>query len=174
MRRSKWLIGCGLVMVLAGSAGAQQGTFVRTTPKLVLDEGAGAYQQAGNALIGTARDSADEVIAEAHVQLRNLRTGTIDQAATTNAEGAFAFRSIEPGTYVVEMTLAGGGVAALSEATTVGAGEVVQTLVRLTARTRSFGWWMGSTANSAVSQAASVGVLTVEPGLPVTPGIPNP
>lgn len=169
MRTFKWLLGTGLVVALAATAGAQ-GTFVRSVPRSTFNIGeGGAFQPANNALIGTVRDAVDDIVPQAEVHLRNLRSGSVDQAGSTNAEGAFAFRAIEPGTYVVEMVLASGAVAAISEATTVGSGEVVQTLVRLTARTRTFGWWMGSTANSAVAQAASSGVLAVNPGISVTP-----
>lgn len=156
-------------MVLAATAGAQ--TFVRSTPRVPPPgtEGAVTYPPATNALIGTARDAGDDLLPDMQVQLRNLRSGTVNQAMKTNAEGAFAFRSIEPGTYVVELVLADGAVAAISEATTVGSGEVVQTLVRLTTRTRTFGWWAGSTTNSILAQAAGSGVLAVDPGVPISP-----
>lgn len=170
MSISKRILVGGCVVMVAATAGAQ--TFVRSMPRPAPVPGTGSavsFSPATNALIGTARDAGDDIIAEAHVQLRNLHTGAVGQTAITNGEGAFAFRAIEPGTYVVELTLATGAVAALSEATTVGTGEVVQTLVRLTTRTRTFGWWLGSTTNSVASQAAASGVLAVDPGVPVSP-----
>jgi len=168
MRTPNWVLIGGVVLALAATAGAQ--TFVRSAPRVPPGtEGAVPNSPATNALIGTARDAGDDLLGELKVQLRDLQSGTVKHATTTNADGTFAFRGIEPGTYVVEAVLADGAVAAISEATTVGSGEVVQTLVRLTSRTRAFGWWAGSTANSVVAQAAGSGVLAVEPGVPISP-----
>jgi hypothetical protein len=173
VRAREWIIGAGLVAVVAAAAAAQ-GTFVRPAQRPAAPvSGPVVPIPTSNAVMGGVRDPGDKPVANAQLQLRNLRGGTIDRATTADAEGAFAFRAIEPGTYVVEMIAAGGVVVAVSEATTVGTGEVVQTLVRLTARTRTFGWWMGSTADSAVAQAASSGVLAVDPGVAASPERPQ-
>lgn len=171
VRASQCILAVGLLSLVASTTGAQSGV-VRPTSRAGATIGAIPAVSLTNAVIGTVRDPAGNPVANAPLQLRSLRNGTVDRAATADAEGAFAFRAVEPGTYVVEMVVAGGVVAAVSEATTVGVSEVVQTLVQLTVRTRTFGWWLGSTADSAVAQAASSGVLAVDPGVPASPERP--
>lgn len=165
------IVGLVALVVAAASVAAQPGAFVRSDRLGLppIEDASGAFTASTNALIGTARAADRNPIPEARLQLRNLRTGQIVQNTIANADGQFAFRSLEPGTYLVEMTLADGSVVALSEAVTIGAGEVVQTLVQLASRTRTFGWWFGSTTASALSSAAGLGVLTVEPGAQASP-----
>ncbi|MDP1569773.1 MAG: carboxypeptidase-like regulatory domain-containing protein [Vicinamibacterales bacterium] len=167
----RWILGVIVALVLAVPGMAQQGTFVRTE-RLGLpavEEGVGAFGASTNAIIGTARGADRSPIPEAQLQLRDLRGGQVVERATADAEGRFAFRSLEPGTYIIEMTLIDGSVVALSEAVTIGSGEIIQTLVQLASRTRTFGWWLGSTTSSALASAASLGVLSVEPGAPASP-----
>jgi hypothetical protein len=163
-----------LLIAVPGVA-QQQAGFVRTE-RLglpVLEDSAGSLSASTNAVIGTARGADRNPLPEARLQLRDLRSGRIVERGVADAEGRFAFRSVEPGTYIVEMTLTDGSVVALSEAVTIGSGEIVQTLVQLPARSRSFGWWLGSTTTSALSSAASLGILTVEPGAQVSPTTPG-
>jgi hypothetical protein len=129
----------------------------------------GAYQASVNAIVGVARDADGELLAHARLQLRDLKTGAILQRTTTNSEGAFVFKGVDPGTYIVEVTNNDGSVIALSDATTVANGEIVRVAVHLTTRVRSFSWWLGSITSAALAQAASIGVLTVDPGQAVTP-----
>lgn len=169
------VLGFSIALMLAAPGAAQQGTFVRTE-RLglpVLEDAAGSFTASTNAIIGTARGADRVGIPEARLQLRNLRGGQIVERVVADAAGRFAFRSLEPGTYIVEMTAADGSVVALSEALTIGSGEIIQTLVQLTSQTRTFGWWLGSTTSSALSSAASLGVLTVDHGAQVSPTRPG-
>lgn len=161
--------------LLAVSAAAQQGMVVRSERLGLpaLGEGSGAFAASTNAIIGTVRSADRRPIPEASLRLRHLGSGRVVQETISSAEGQFAFRGIEPGTYVVELTTDDGTVVALSEAITVGSGEVVQTLVQVAARTRTFGWWFGSATASALGTAASLGLLTIEPGAPVSPTTPG-
>lgn len=170
MARACTIVLLALIVAVA-SVAAQPGAFVRADRMGMppIEDAPGAFTASTNALIGTARAADRSPIPEARLQLRSLRSGQIVQTTTADADGRFAFRSLEPGTYLVEMTLADGSVVALSEAVTIGAGEIVQTLVQLASRTRTFGWWFGSTTASALSSAAGLGVLTLEPGAPASP-----
>lgn len=165
------ILGVIVALVLAVPGMAQQGTLVRSEclGLPAVEEGAGAFGASTNAIIGTARGAGRGPLPEAQVQLRDLRTGQVVERVTADADGRFAFRSLEPSTYLVEMTLADGSVVALSEAVTIGSGEIIQTLVQLASRSRTFGWWLGSTTSSVLSSAASLGVLAVEPGAPASP-----
>jgi hypothetical protein len=120
-------------------------------------------------IVGTVRDAGDHPFPDGRLQLRQLQTGGIVQTTTSNANGVFSYPSIEAGTYVVELTAADGRVLATSEALTLASGDTVQTVVRLASRTRSFAWWFGATTATALAQAASLGVLAVDRGQPVSP-----
>lgn len=165
------VVGLFALMAAAATVAGQPGSFVRAE-RLGLPpvtDSVGSFTAAGNAIIGTARSANRSPIPEARLQLRSLRNGEIVENTLADGDGRFVFRTLEPGTYVVEMTMADGSVVALSEAVTIGAGEIIQTVVQLASRTRTFGWWFGSTTSSALSSAASLGVLTTEPGVPASP-----
>lgn len=118
---------------------------------------------------GTTLDAGGRALPDTRVQIRNLRSGHIEQSTTSDRLGQFIFRRLPPGTYVVEMTLTDGSVVAISDPVTVVDGQVARTVVQMAARNRSFAWWLGSTTTLALSQAAGLGVLAVNPGQPVTP-----
>lgn len=129
-----------------------------------------AAAPAGTAsVLGTTLDEAARHLPDTRVQVRNLRTGKVDQSTLSDGAGAFTFRSLLPGTYVVEMTLANGSVVAISDAVALADGQQARTVVQLPARFRGFAWWLGSTTTVALAQAASLGVLAVNGGQPVTP-----
>lgn len=123
----------------------------------------------GGIIIGTARDAGDRLLPDTRVQLRNLRSGNLEQFTTTDGTGAFRFVRVPAGVYVVEMTLSSGAVVAIGDTLTLLGAETLQTMVQAPARARSFAWWLGSTTTAALAQAASLGVLAVDTGTPVSP-----
>lgn len=123
----------------------------------------------GGIILGTARDAGDRLLPDTRIQLRNLRSGNLEQFTTSDGTGAFRFIRVPAGVYVVEMTLSSGAVVAISDTLTVLNTETLQTVVQAPARARSFAWWLGSTTTAALAQAASLGVLAVGPGTPVSP-----
>ena len=161
-----------MALMVAAPGLAQQAGLVRSERPGVstgLDATA-AYGTTANAIIGEARGPDRAALPEARLQLRSLRAGEVVRRLVAGGDGRFTFRSVEPGTYVVELMGADDTVLALSEAVTIGLYEIVETLVQSTDRTRTFGWWLGSTTSSALSSAASLGILTVEPGASASPG----
>lgn len=120
-------------------------------------------------LLGTTLDAAARHLPDTRVQVRNLRSGNLEQSTVSDGAGAFAFRSLLPGTYVVEMTLVNGSVVAISDAVVLADAQQARTVVQLPARFRGFAWWLGSATTVALAQAASLGVLAVNGGQPVTP-----
>jgi hypothetical protein len=155
-------------LALATPAPGQQGTIVfaeRTAqPEILRDLGA-----CNNAIVGAAVNAARAPVANARVRLRSLMTGQVVRTTDADAGGRFAFCNDAPGTYIVELLAEDGAVAALSEAVTIATGEITEIQLQLGDRTRSFAWWFGSAATSLLASAASLGVLTVEPGAPVSP-----
>jgi hypothetical protein len=85
-------------------------------------------------VIGQVVDIRDMPVAQANLQLRNLINGTVKTGAVSDANGEFQFTVEEPGTYVVEMVMAGGDVIALSNAGSLARYETLRTLVRLPGR----------------------------------------
>jgi hypothetical protein len=130
---------------------------------------AGGAAATANALIGVARDSDATLLPDMDVRLRELRAGQVVSYARTDAGGRFAFPGLPPGTYVVELMTPQGAVVALSDALSIGAGEIVQTVVQMTAPTRSFAGWVGGATTSAVNSAVEAGVLALEPAPAASP-----
>jgi hypothetical protein len=123
----------------------------------------------GGTLVGLALDASNRPLPDTRVQLRGVRSGNVEATATTGADGGFTFPGLLPGLYVVEMTVTNGSIVAISDSAEVVDGRTVQQNVQLVARSRSFGWWLGSTTTLALAQAASLGVLAVDGGQPVSP-----
>lgn len=111
-------------------------------------------------------------VSNATVQLRNIVTGQIEQVSTTLQNGAFAFNSVEGGTYTIEyVTESGGRVVAVGQAFSVAPGETVATFVRLGSRLVAIVPDLASNvAQAAVSTAASAGIAgTVAPEQDASP-----
>ena len=118
---------------------------------------------------GVTLDAGDHPLPEARVQLRNVSDGSIVQRTTSDRAGEFVFRRVPPGHYVVEMTIQGGSVVAVSDAVVATGIQPALTFVRVATPRRAFAWWLGSLTSIALSQASSLGVLGASPGVPVSP-----
>ena len=133
---------------------------------------------------GTVIDSLQQPVAYAHVQLRNLLLGIVEQEMIANANGEYAFIVEHPSTYVVEMVVVDGHVLALSNAGSVGSAETMTTVVQLAGRwdatnarmvmpqrvTDFFGMSSQATMTAATLQlAANLKIATSDPGEPVSP-----
>jgi hypothetical protein len=162
------LIGGIAFATLAVSAAAGQRAAIVRIPGQVTP----ALAQAGQSIAVihvTALDAKGAPIPDAELRLRDLDTGRATPAQTADQAGECAFKSIPAGTYVAELVGQSRGVDGVSDATTVGSGEVGRLVVRLTDRSRSFAWWLGATTTAALAQAASLGVFAVDSGQPVSP-----
>jgi hypothetical protein len=124
---------------------------------------------AANAVMGVARDEAAEGLPDTRLQIRDLWLGSVVNVTKTNAAGQFAFRGLARGTYVVEMVAPNGSVLAVSDTLTVEARDIVQTVVQMSGRTRSFMDWMNGATRTAVNSAADSGVLAIEPRRAASP-----
>src|SRR5882762_5973029 len=76
-------------------------SFVATSAHAQLDRGT---------ITGTLRDSRGSAVAHATVTVRNVDTGIVEKV-TTNDDGTYQVLALNPGTYTVEATAAGFGVA---------------------------------------------------------------
>jgi hypothetical protein len=107
---------------------------------------------------GNAVTSQNGALVNTAVRLRDARYGRIVETVTTDKQGMFAFKGVDPGNYVVEvMSPANNAVLASSQVLNVSTGEAISALVKLPFRIPPFAGLIGngtqSTA-SAVSTAA--------------------
>ena len=77
-----------------------------------------ASAQVGTAINGTVRDASGAVIPDAKVVLHNSAT-KLDLSTTTNSSGAYAFPSVQPGTYDIRVSIQGFNSAVESDLTVV-------------------------------------------------------
>lgn len=122
---------------------------------------------------GNALSPTNGVLPNAVVRLRDARYGHIVDTQVTDHAGLFAFRAIDPGTYVIELMGVDQSVLAASQMLSVGAGEMVSALVKLPWRLPPAGGLLGRTATSAAlvsSAAAASGVLATAVVRPAVSG----
>jgi hypothetical protein len=119
-----------------------------------------------SAIQGNALDTMDGALANAAVRLRDARFGQIVTTQTTDQSGLFAFRTVDPGSYIVEiMGVDQSSVLAASQVLNVGPGEAVSAVVKLPFKIPPFAGILGNSTPSAgtvTAQAASAGILATE------------
>ncbi len=132
-----------------------------------------AKQKALTTIQGNALDSSNGHLANAVVRLRDARFGRIVDTQVTDKAGLFAFKSLDPGSYIVEIMSSNMSILAASELLNVNLGEVESAVVKLPFRIPAMARWTGSAstpaATAAVIQAAAVGVAAVVPTIPISP-----
>jgi hypothetical protein len=119
-----------------------------------------------SAIQGNALTSTDGALTNATVRLRDARAGQIVESQMTDQAGLFAFPTVDPGSYIVEV-MAGDHytVLAASQVLSVGPGEAVSAVVKLPFKVSPFAGLLGNSTPSAAAlttQAASAGVLTTQ------------
>jgi hypothetical protein len=112
---------------------------------------------------GNALTPNDAALPNAFVRLRNARIGQIIDSQTTDQAGLFAFRSVDPGTYIVEIVDARQtAVLAASQILNAGPGEAISAIVKLPFYVGPYTAVFGANPASisvVTAQAASAGVL---------------
>jgi hypothetical protein len=130
-----------------------------TVPRLL----PGTKPNVFSSIQGSALNSTNGAMPNTLLRLRDARYGRIVDTVTTDKDGVFIFRSIDPGSYVVEMmSPANEAVIAATPIINVGAGQVASTVVKLPFRIPPFAGILGHTTPSALavsSAAAASGVL---------------
>jgi hypothetical protein len=111
---------------------------------------------------GNALTSTNSALVNGAVRLRDARFGRVVDTTITDKSGMFAFRTIDPGTYIVELMGNDESVLAASELISVNAGEAATAVVKLPFRIPPFAGVLGNSAPSAAAvtaEAAASGVL---------------
>jgi hypothetical protein len=175
---------CALSLTGGTSLLAQQGFIPAPTAVRRAEMWRPALGTGDTRVIGSVIDIAQQPVAYAHVQLRNLGNGVVEQETTANASGEYAFTVANSSSYVVEMVRVDGYVVALSNAGTVGRYETLHTVVQLPGRwdapsgrvvprqnvSSYFGMSSQTTLTATTLQlAADLNIATADPGEPVSP-----
>jgi hypothetical protein len=135
----------------------------------------GTTERAFATIQGNALDSANNALPGGNVRLRDVRFGRVVDLQVTDQSGLFAFRTVNPGSYVVELIGTSESVVAASQVLHASAGEVVSAVVKLPFRAPPLAALFGERSHAGalamlVSTAASSGILSViAPGTPVSP-----
>jgi hypothetical protein len=171
------LVAASAVLVVASvwSASAQQADVSTRTaiksanPKLL----PGTRTNVLTTIQGNALSSTNGPLPSTLVRLRDARYGRVVGTEITDKAGMFAFKIVDPGSYIVEMVGSDQTLLAASQILNVNAGEAVSAIVKLPFRIPPFAGLMGSSsAPSAAliaSQAAASGIAAAVPTAPVSP-----
>ena len=113
---------------------------------------------------GNALNSSNGSLPDSVVRLRDARFGRIVDTQYTDKAGLFAFKVVDPGSYVIEImaTANESTVLAASQLINVNAGEAVSAVVKLPFRIPPFAGVLGHSAPQAVAvttSAATSGIL---------------
>ena len=169
-----------VVVVAAGavSLAAQQQVATTTATRAVKSAVtkaalAKAKENALTVIQGNAINSTNGQMTNAVVRLRDARFGRIVDTQLTDKSGLFAFKAIDPGSYIVEIMSNDQSIMAASQLLNVNAGEAVSAVVKLPFRIPPFAGLMGSTstpsATAVATQAAAASVISTVPTVPVSP-----
>jgi SdrD B-like domain len=123
-------------------------------------------------ILGNALDSTNGQLANVTVRLRDARFGRIVDTQYTDKSGMFAFKTLEPGSYIVEIIANDQSILAASQLLNVQGGAVT-TIVKLPFRIPPFANMMGTaTTQAAVGvalEAAATGITALVPTAPISP-----
>jgi hypothetical protein len=107
---------------------------------------------------GNALDAASRPLPATTVRLRDARSGRIVASGATDSAGLFVFRTLDPGSYVVELIGSDRGVLAASGIVNIDAGQTLSVIVKLPFRPPLLGGLLGhSVRSAAIVSAAAVG-----------------
>jgi hypothetical protein len=122
---------------------------------------------------GNALDSTNGQLANATVRLRDARFGRIVDTQYTDQSGMFAFKTLDPGSYIVEIVANDQSILAASQLLNVHGGEAVSAVVKLPFRVPPFASVMGTATTQAAAgvalEAAATGITALVPTDPISP-----
>ena len=133
-----------------------------------------AKQKALTTIQGNALNSTNGQLTNAVVRLRDARFGRIVDTQMTDKSGLFAFKAIDPGSYIVEIMSNDQSILAASQLLNVNAGEAVSAVVKLPFRIPPFAGILGSTTHADGDRGRRprpppVSVAAVVPTIPISP-----
>jgi hypothetical protein len=122
---------------------------------------------------GNALNSINGGLPNALMRLRDARIGRIVDSQVSDESGFFAFKRVDPGSYVVEIMGNDQTILAASDLLNVNAGEAISVVVKLPFRIPPFAGFLGNITPSAVAVTTAAGaalVLAVQATTSTSPG----
>ena len=174
MSRSQSAVIVSLIVAATSLAGARQpSTAVRADPPAPAPAAklAAGRVAAFSTIMGNALDSTDGQLANVVVRLRDARFGRIVETQYTDQSGIFTFKSLDPGSYIVEILANDDTILAASQLLNVDAGETASTVVKLPFKAPRCAGMMASTRSAVVLvlEAAATGIMALVPTAPISP-----
>jgi hypothetical protein len=177
MSRLRALATVSMIAIGSLPLAAQQQTASVVTPVRSTVSRAIPAKATGRALTtiqGNALSSTNGQMNNAIVRLRDARFGRIVDTQMTDTSGMFAFKAIDPGSYIVELMSNDQTIMAASQLLSVNAGETISAVVKLPFRIPPFAGILGSNMStpSAVlvaTEAAASSVAALVPTIPISP-----
>jgi len=122
---------------------------------------------------GNALSSTNAPMPDTLVRLRDARFGRVIETQITDKAGMFAFKVVDPGSYIVEIVGNDQTLLAASQILNVNAGDAISAVVKLPFRVTPFAGLLNSSiapsAAMMATQAAATGIAAVVPTAPVSP-----
>ena len=169
MHRLLFAVAVAATILAAAPAAAQQPVLTashRVAPVVVTPT------PGATAIEGVTLTALSAPLPNASVRLRDVRSGRVTDATTSDKDGAFTFLRVDPGSYLVELVDRDQNVLAASPMLNLNAGELISTIVKLPLRMPAAGL-LGRgapTLLAVVAASAAAGVLaSTTPGQPVSP-----
>jgi hypothetical protein len=125
---------------------------------------------------GNALTSTNGALPDSVVRLRDARFGRVVESQVTDKSGLFAFKAVDPGSYIVEIMGNDQSIVAASQMLNVNSGEMVSAVVKMPFRIPPFAGLISSSTPSAAAvatEAATSSVLSTviaTDALPLSPG----
>ncbi|HKT80825.1 MAG TPA: carboxypeptidase-like regulatory domain-containing protein [Vicinamibacterales bacterium] len=160
------IIAVGLMLIQSTAAGAQEPAARPATPAAtpVANVLPGTQRSAFGDIQGRVSDSKNAALPKRIVRLRDVRSGKVIESKMTDDAGAFGFRGVDPGNYVVELVDNNNRVLAASQMAVVNPSQTTTVVVKLSDEVRSFGNLLThnlAAAAMVAGSAAAAGVLAV-------------
>jgi hypothetical protein len=110
---------------------------------------------------GNALNSTNGGLADAIVRLRDARIGRIVDSQISDKSGLFAFKAVDPGSYIVEIVGNDQAILAASQMLNVNAGEAISAVVKLPFRVQPLAGLLTPSSAAVTTAAGTAQVLAV-------------
>ena len=115
---------------------------------------------------GNAATSTNGNLPNSMVRLRDARYGRIVDTQFTDKTGAFVFKAVDPGNYIVEIVSTNQTTIAATQMLSANAGETVTAVVKLPIKPSMFASVLGQQGGAASTPATASGAATVTEAIP--------
>ena len=115
---------------------------------------------------GNASTSTNGMLPNSMVRLRDARYGRVVDTQFTDKTGAFVFKAVDPGNYIVEIVSSNQTTIAATQMLSANAGETVTAIVKLPIKPSLFASVLGQQGGSAATPATASATTSVTEVVP--------